>query len=259
MNGVLMTCWRAMIRFAHDRVRLIVVFTQPALWLTFLGNILDQATSRIPQVHQYLQGAPTYLSYMAPGLIVLGSVFSSVYCGVFIFEDRSTGVLQKLLATPLPRASIPLGIILAGALQNLLQVAAFAATARLFGVRVVTGAGGLFVIFVLATMLNIAFSALLLALAAALRSLQEYAAVLSCVALPVIFTSTVVFPSAFMPHWMARLCAANPLSWAVAPVRRLVNVGWIWSELYAGLAITAVLAAALSVLVSLFYRRPRFA
>jgi ABC-2 type transport system permease protein len=259
MNGVLMTCWRATVRFANDRMRLAIVLTQPALWLTFMGNILDQATSRIPQVHQYLQGAPTYLSYMAPGLIVLGSAFSSAYCGIFIFEDRASGFFQKLLAAPLPRASIPYGIMLAGALQNLLQAIVFIATARLFGVSFMTGFNGILVILAIATALNLAFSALLLMLAALLRSSQEYVAILSCLALPAVFTSTVVLPTAFMPQWMARISAWNPLSHAVAPVRRLVNVGWIWHELHVGLAVTIGLALVLSVAVAAFYRRPRAA
>jgi len=132
------------------------------------------------------------------------------------------------------------------------------ATAGIFGVPFVTGFHGLLVILALATLLNLGVSAATLILALKVLTLESYISVMCCLALPLIFASTIMFPTAFMPEWLAKASGWNPLSYAAAPIRRLINVGWIWHELYSGLSVMAGLAVSLSAAMVLVYRKPRY-
>ncbi len=256
MIGIYCVLWREMRKFWYDKVRVLVVLLQPALWLVFMGNTMNRATAKIPQVAYFLQGAKDYMSYMAPGIIVLGSLFSAVYCGVGLLHDRESGFFDKLLSSPVPRWAVPFGKMLAAAVQNLIQTLILVATSIPFGVPFVTGIKGLLVILLVATLINLGVSAITLVLALSVPTLESYLAVICCLALPLIFASTIMFPTAFMPDWLATASGWNPLSYAVAPIRRLVNVGWIWHELYSGIYVSTAFAAIAFAVVGLSYRKP---
>lgn len=248
--------WREMRRFWRQPTRVAVTMIQPALWLTLMGNSLNEATSRIPQIRLIL-GAPDFMTYMTAGVICMATLFSGVYSGMSVLWDRRIGYLDKMLASPIPRSAIPQGKMLAAAVQNALQLASLLVVARLFGVRVVTGWAGILVIAGLSTALSLCVSAASLALAARVRTQETFIALVSCLALPLIFTSTVVFPTALMPRWLAAAAIWNPLSYAVRPMRRLISYGWLWNELYASSATIAILAVLLGGLAALqFHRHP---
>ena len=256
MRGTLPVFGRELLRFGRDKTRIVVLLVQPSIWLLFMGSIMNNATSRIPQVRAFLQGAPDYLAYMAPGIMVLGSLFSSVYCGLSLIHDRERGMLERMLASPIRRAAVPYGKMLSAATQNVAQALILIATAALAGARFRTGAPGLVAALAMATTVNMGCSALLLALTLAVRSTETYIAIICCCALPAVSASTIMFPVAFMPDWFAAAARWNPLSLAVTPIRQLMNVGWIWSDLYAGLGAAAGSALLLSALVALLYREP---
>ncbi|MAT62243.1 MAG: hypothetical protein CL881_00430, partial [Dehalococcoidia bacterium] len=45
-----------------------------------------------------------------------------------------------------------------------------------------------------------------------------------------IFMSSAFFPTELMSGWFKRLAELNPMTWVVDPLRRLMIVGWSWSD-----------------------------
>ena len=72
-----------------------------------------------------------------------------IFGGTTVVWDRWLGFLNKLLAAPINRASIPLGKMLAVAVQNTIQVAVIIIIAMIFGVNFRTGPAGMLLILFL--------------------------------------------------------------------------------------------------------------
>src|ERR1700691_842017 len=99
-------------RFWKEKTRLIAGLIQPLLYLFVLGAGLG-ASSRL--------GGADYRRYIFPGTMGLSMLFSATFAAITIVFDRQIGFFKAILVAPVPRSSIALGKIAAGALQALLQ------------------------------------------------------------------------------------------------------------------------------------------
>ena len=86
----------------------------------------------------------SYLQFVAPGVIGMSVLFSSVFSGVGLLWDRQFGFLKETLVAPVPRIQIMLGRTLGGATVALIQGIAGAAglPARRIPAREPRGASG---------------------------------------------------------------------------------------------------------------------
>lgn len=75
--------------------------------------------------------------------------------------------------------------------------------------------------------------------------------------MPLIFTSTVMVPTTFMPGCLAELTAWNPLTYAAAPIRTLVSKGWFWKSIVLDAASVAVVAVTAALVAIRAFRRPK--
>ena len=57
-----------------------------------------------------------------------------------------------------------------------------------------------------------------------------------------IFMSSAFFPTSLMSGWFRGVAQNNPITWIVDPLRRLVVVGWSWTDAAIALGIPAVCA-----------------
>lgn len=233
--------WREMRRLAGQRLRLLAVIAQPVMWLVLMGTAMNGFARHAPA--QALLGTDSYVAFMVPGIVVMTGLFSGLFSGMSVAWERRFGFLQKMLASPIPRAAIPLGKMAAAAVQGAMQVAVILALGLLMGVRPATGLAGLAAILLLAALFSFAVAGFSLAIAAVLRTHEALMAVINFFTLPLIFTSEAIFPRAAMPGWLAAVAAVNPVSWVVGPVRDLILHGWNWPGLGAGVGAILVVAA----------------
>jgi ABC-2 type transport system permease protein len=66
-------------------------------------------------------GEGSYLQFMAPGLIGMTVLFSSVFSGVAILWDRQFGFLKETLVAPVPCLYVMIGRTLGGATVATIQ------------------------------------------------------------------------------------------------------------------------------------------
>ena len=52
-----------------------------------------------------------------------------------------------------------------------------------------------------------------------------------------IFMSSAFFPTELMSGWFKQLAEFNPMTWIIDPLRRLMIVGWSWSDATTALGI----------------------
>ena len=99
---------RELIRFAQDKIRIVAALVQPVLFLFVLGTGLQSLTKAST-------GGIALRTFMFPGVIATGVLFTAMFSAVSIVWDREFGFLREMLVAPVRRGSILVGKCLGGA------------------------------------------------------------------------------------------------------------------------------------------------
>ncbi|MCS7240273.1 MAG: ABC transporter permease [Candidatus Bipolaricaulota bacterium] len=232
--------WRELLKFFRAKTRLLVTVIQPLLWLGLMGNMMEGLVKN-PFVERLL-GTGSYLAFMTPGVLLMTVLFGGVFAGMSIVWDRRIGYLEKLLAAPISRAAIPLGKMMASAVQGGFQGLLILLIATGLGVRFATGFPGAIFALVVAMTFSLILSGFSLALAARIKSQETLMAVVNFFTMPLMFTSNALFPREAMPGWLATLAQMNPVTHAVTPIRQILLFGWDWGAIWVSLLVIGGLA-----------------
>src|SRR5271165_1246494 len=112
--GAIYILWlRELKRYVRSRVQIVVSLGQPCLYLLALGFGLGPVFQKA--------GLGSYLQFMAPGVIGMTVLFSSVFSGIAMLWDRQFGFLKETLVAPVSRMQIMIGRTLGGATVAVLQ------------------------------------------------------------------------------------------------------------------------------------------
>ncbi|MDD1679198.1 MAG: hypothetical protein LUO93_08485 [Methanomicrobiales archaeon] len=130
-----------MVRYVRYKSLLFSSLLQPALWLAFFGIAMssnfDRFTSGIPvPPGGYSIG---YLTFMGAGMIAMTTLFTSLYGGIIFLFDKNWGLMREILASPLPRTHIIVGVGLSGMTKSFIQVVIITLFGLLLGVRFFAG------------------------------------------------------------------------------------------------------------------------
>ncbi len=214
VRAVYIVWWRDVIRYGRDRVRLAASLAQPLLYLVIFGSGLSASLGA------GFAGASgmSYTQFMYPGIISMAILFTSIFAAMGIVWDREFGFLKELLVAPIERSAIAVGKALGGATQAVFQGAILLVLAPFVGVTLsLTSA-----IVLLGLMAALAFglSAMGVAIAARMRSMQGFQMVMNFLMMPMFFLSGALFPLVGLPGWMTVLTRIDPASYGIDPIRR---------------------------------------
>ena len=243
-------CWRELKRFRRQPARILMSIVQPIIWLALLGNMM-QAIVNMP-------GFPTggnYLSFMAPGIVVMTTIFGGVFGGLSVVWDRRLGFLNKMLAAPISRSSIPIGKMIASGLVSSLQATLILFAAMVMGVKIVTGPLGIISIILIAMILCLMLSGVSLALGAVIKSHETLMVVMNFLTMPLMFTSNSIFPLDLMPEWLKAIAKVNPITHTIDPIRTITTQGWYWDIILPNVAVIIALTLFVMAIATLLFRR----
>jgi ABC-2 type transport system permease protein len=215
LRAVRVVWQRELYRFRTDRGRVLSSFAQPLLFLFVLGKGLGANISR------GTFGGADYSTFLFPGVLATSVMFTAVFSAISIVWDRELGFLREMLVAPVSRSSIVLGKCLGGATVATLQSVVLLALAGLVGVPYVPALllGALVLLYVIA----FSITAFGLVLAVRVQSIQTVMPRVQLLLTPLMFLSGAFFPvTAALPGWLHVLTLANPLTYGVDVLRRLV-------------------------------------
>ncbi|MEO0073664.1 MAG: ABC transporter permease [candidate division WOR-3 bacterium] len=240
---ILMVWLRDIIRYFRERSQFYGSLVRPILWLFILGmGLRGSYAGRLGPDPQ-----TSYTQFIFPGIVAMTAIFTSIQSAISIIWDREFGFLKEILVAPVPRTSIAIGKGLAGTTLSLIQGVIIIALAPLVHVRIPLLNIPL-LILVLAV-LSFALTGIGIIIAARMTSFQGFGTIMNFVIMPMWFLSGALFPLQNLPWWLNLLVRANPLTYGVDLVRRLVlgfsfqapalNVSFllIFSTLATGLAV----------------------
>src|SRR5215472_2790685 len=205
-------------KLRRDPAELLTRALQPALWLIVFGQVFARLKA-IPT------GRLDYLTFMAPGILAQSVLFIAIFYGISVIWERDLGILQKLLASPAPRAALVLGKALSAGLRGLSQgviVYVLALALRLhldFRILHVLGVVGFIVLG------SAVFSTFSLAVACLVKTKERLMGIGQLLTMPLFFASNAIYPIASMPGWVGAIAKANPLSYQVDALRALMVQG----------------------------------
>jgi ABC-2 type transport system permease protein len=167
-------------KYLRSRTQIIASLGSPIMYLGVLGFGLGPVFQRA--------GEGSYLQFMAPGVIGMTVLFSSMFSGIALLWDRQFGFLKETLVAPVPRLWIMTGRTLGGATVAMMQ--------------------GLLI-----------FAALGTAIGSSLKDMQGFQLVMNFMVMPIFFLSGALYPLANLPKALALLTRVDPLTYGVDGVR----------------------------------------
>ncbi len=248
MMNFLRDTWYITGRDIRARIRMpVFIFMnifQPILWLVLFTQIFKSLSF----------GDVDYLQFFAPGVLVMMALFGSAFAGFGMLMDMDTGVLSKMLATPVTRVSIITGRVLANTIVVLVQALIIVIVALIMGVHIATGVPGVLFTFFLLSLLGLGFAAFSNGLALLLKRQENVMAVTNMMTMPLMFLSSMMMPPQALPGWLDTVRQFNPIDYAVVGVRTLVLDGFVWSDLWLPLIVLAAMAVAGITFGTLMFR-----
>lgn len=243
--------WRELKHYVRLRPRILAAAVQPLLWLALMGNMLQRAAA--------IPGFPAarYLDYMAPGVMVMSTLFGATAAGLGLALDLRLGYLTRLMAAPVSRWAIVAGKVLAAGVQATVQGLLIFLAALALGARFAAGGAGVPLLLLFTLLPGMVFAALALAFAAWVRSHEGIMPVMNLVILPLMFTSNAIMPTDLMPAWLATLARLNPVSAAVGLLRHLFLQGPVPPGLGRAVVLLVLLACAFLLLAGHLLERRR--
>src|SRR3954453_14013305 len=113
MSAIYILWLRELKRYSRSRAQIIASLGQPLLYLLALGFGLGPVFEKA--------GQGSYLQFIAPGVIGMSVLFSSIFSGIGLLWDRQFGFLKETLVAPVPRLHIMIGRTLGGATVSMFQ------------------------------------------------------------------------------------------------------------------------------------------
>jgi ABC-2 type transport system permease protein len=216
LGAIYIVWWRDLLRYWRDRARVAASLAQPLLYLVIFGTGLASSLGG-----GFAAGTGIgYTQFIFPGVISMSVLFTSIFGAMSIVWDREFGFMRELLVAPIDRSAIAIGKTLGGATQAMIQGLILLILAPFVGVTL--DVRTVVEVVALVFVLSFGLSAMGVALASAMRSMQGFQVVMNFLMMPMFFLSGALFPLVGLPVWMTVLTRLNPASYGIDPIRRVL-------------------------------------
>ena len=210
MRAVYILWLRQLKRYSRSRSRMIGSLGQPILFLLALGFGFGPTFSKA--------GGGSYITFIAPGIISMGILFTAVFSGIEIIWDRQFGFLKETLVAPVSRLGIVFGRVLGGATVAMIQGTIVLIVCLFAGFRfdrTVFLPVALLFMFLIALL----FTAIGTSIGSILQDMQGFPLVMNFLVMPLFFFSNALFPMQGLPKALQVVVRFNPVTYGVDGLR----------------------------------------
>jgi ABC-2 type transport system permease protein len=234
-------------RLRHDRMELWTRAVQPILWIAIYGTIMGN-----------VRGIPTggldYKDYITPGVLIQSTTFVSIFYGLTIVWERESGILKRLLVSPVSRSATVIGRSMAAGVRAIFQGLIIIPIALIIGVRFIPNPLYLLGAFVVIFFAAGGFAAISIFIASFFKTRERFMGIGQAITFPLFFTSSALYPLSMMPHVLKEIALVNPVSYVVDAVRGLMISGDL-SELPIDILAIAVFLVVMFSVASVSFKR----
>ncbi|HOB17613.1 MAG TPA: ABC transporter permease [Candidatus Methanoculleus thermohydrogenotrophicum] len=208
---------REMKRMFRVKARLVSNLLMPILFLAFLGIPLSLVSANGSEMFGLPPGVD-FLDFLAPGIVGMTILFSSLMGGASVVWDKEFGFLKEVMVAPVSRFSILLGRQAGAMTISIGQALIILLLAALMGVNFQNSPIVLLsIVFMVLT--GATFMGLGLILATKLGEMEGFMSILTLFQMPLFFMSVALFPLELMPGWFRYIICLNPFTYGVDGLR----------------------------------------
>ena len=234
--------WRSLTTIFRTPVALFPPLAISIFFLVIYESTLGGAAAFIPNL-----SGNSYLGFILPLSIVSSSLSGAGIAAQNMVRDIESGYFDKLLLTPISRAALLLGPILAGALILGIQASIVIGVALIMGLESATGFAGLLLVVGLAILLGTGFAGF--TVSAALGSGSAAATQgASFIFFPLTFLTASFVPLDLLDGWLKTAATFNPITYVLEAMRATLNTGWDSTLIWQGVLACLILGGAMFAL-----------
>jgi ABC-2 type transport system permease protein len=236
-------------RYVKSKSRVIGSGGQPIIWLAIFGVGLGAS-------FKYIMPGVNYTTYMAPGILGMTLLFTSIFAGINVIWDKQFGFLKEILVAPVPRSGIVLGKIIGSGTIAVLNALIILVVVVVFGVVPLSSLSAASVVVVLffMAMISAIFVSIGLVIASYINNIEGFQVIVNFLVMPLFFLSGALFPLTDAPVWMKAIGFVDPLQYGVDGIRGAL-VGVHAFPIYIDAVIIIVVAVALVAISDIAFRR----
>ena len=194
----------------------------------------------------------TSAAYFVPSILAMALMQLGVFAAIPLVVQREKGILRRLNATPLSRATLVASNVAMRLLIAIVQtILILGIGAALFGVVILGSIALAAGVIVLGALTFLAIGYLIASYA---RTEESANAMASVVQFPLMFLSGIFFPIAFMPDWLQPVAAIMPLTYLGDALRQVMVGGGAYAPLPVDLLVLGAWLAVCFLLSARFFR-----
>ena len=235
MTAIYILWLRQLKRFIRKKSTIVGALGQPIIFMLAIGFGFGPVFAKA--------GAGNYIQFLAPGIIVMSVLFTSIFTGLEIIWDKQFGFLKETFAAPVSRFEILLGKVLGGATVAMIQGILVFLITLFAGFR--PNLSTLPLAFLFLFLVAILSSALGAAIAARLDDMQGFPLIFNFMVQPLFFLSGAIFPLQNLPPVLNFITKINPFSYGVDGLRYAFSGSNVFSPV---LSITILIGVSIVVL-----------
>jgi len=218
-NTVYIMAYRQIKRFFRARSRVIGSILNPVMWLIFFG-LGWSSLFKAPMAKIMFYGLD-YMSYLAPGVLMMTIFMSSFIGGVTVIWDKEFGYLKEVLVAPVSRTASIIGRALGETLTAMLQGVAILIAVLL--IAPLLNPLGAPLALAVGLLVALSFTSMGITIASRMKSMEGFHMLVNLIMLPLVFLSGAIYPIDNMPLWMKGIAYVNPLTYGVDLARWLLT------------------------------------
>lgn len=216
---------------------------------------LEAKTPEIKEFYQYGDGNTSFFTSMIPvliGFVVFFFVF--LISGMALLKERTSGTLERLLATPVKRSEIVYGYMLSYGLIAIIQTAVVVLAAIwLLDVEVVGNLFHVIIVNVVLALVALAFGILLSTLAKSEFQMMQF---IPLVIMPQLFFSGII-PLSSMGDWAQMVGRFLPLTYSGDAMSQIILYGRGLGDVLPNIGVLLIFLVILTILNIVGLRRYR--
>lgn len=242
MSALLVLFRREVVKWVSRKPVLIVSLSTPIFWIALFGksfnimNLLQSAGLPVdPSMAEAIReamlnavkrvfGTTDYFTFVATGMLAVFALFQSMFGAIGVVFERRIGYLTRLLVAPIPRFSIFFSKVLGTMFRITVLSLILLTIAYIMGLQFKQDITvlDLFGAWLILMLLSLGLSAVFTGLAFNITNQEVLFALANLVNLPLMFSSSALFPIDQMPSWLKTIARVNPISHSADLIRYLL-------------------------------------
>jgi ABC-2 type transport system permease protein len=208
LEGVYTVWLREMIRYFRQKERIISSLAMPVFWLLIFGGSMRASVDI---------GDVDYNSFIAPGVVAMSILFTSIMSGISVIWDKELGFMKEMLVSPVSRISIVLGKALGTATTALIQ------GSMILLISVLTGLEISLLTFItlipIMILISLGLVGIGISIASLMNNIEGFQLIMNFIVMPMFFLSGALFPINNLPAVLRFVTYIDPLTYGVETLR----------------------------------------